>query len=97
MTGVSPVARLTLWSIHPRAGLRPECYPAGLRVAAPTQPRRVGAGQRWIAHLVKDGQVVSSKSGEDVALTGEAIERMRRFLDFASSEAQKAEAYKADR
>ena len=57
----------------------------------------VGAGQRWIAHLVKDGQVVSSESGEDVALTGEAIERMRRFLDFASSEAQKIEGYKAER
>lgn len=52
----------------------------------------VGAGQRWIAHLVKDGQVVSRESGEDVALTSKAIERMRRFLDLASNEAHEIEA-----
>ena len=52
----------------------------------------VGAGQRWIAHLVKDGQVVSRESGDDVALTSESTERMRRFLDLASNEAHEIEA-----
>ena len=57
----------------------------------------VGAGQRWIAHMVKDGQVVSRESGDDVALTCEAIERMRTFLDLASSEAREIEENKIER
>ncbi len=52
----------------------------------------VGVGQRWIAHLVKDGQVVSRESGDDVALTGDAIGRMRSFLDLAANEAHEIEA-----
>lgn len=39
LAGVSPVARLTLWTIHPLARLRPEYCPANLQVAPPMQPR----------------------------------------------------------
>ena len=47
--------------------------------------------------MVKDGQVVSRESGDDVALTCEAIERMRTFLDLASSEAREIEENKIER
>ena len=47
----------------------------------------LGAGRRWIVHLVEDNQVIARESGDDVTLTCEAIERMRRFLDLASSKA----------
>ena len=57
----------------------------------------IGVGQRWIAHMVKDGQVVSRESGDDVALTCEAIEHMRKYLDLASSKAHEIEANKTKR
>lgn len=52
----------------------------------------LGSGQRWIAHLLKDGQVVARENGDDVTLTCEAIERMRKFLDIASREAHEIES-----
>lgn len=37
-------------------------------------------GRRWIAHLADDGQVEMRAGGADVALTGEAVRRLRTFL-----------------
>lgn len=38
------------------------------------------AGRRWIAHLVKDKQIEARSDGDDVVLTGEAVDRLRRYL-----------------
>ena len=37
-------------------------------------------GRRWIAHLVKDGQIEGRHDGEDVVLTATAIDRLRDYL-----------------
>ncbi|RYE94312.1 MAG: hypothetical protein EOO77_44310 [Oxalobacteraceae bacterium] len=41
----------------------------------------INTGQRWLYQLAKDGQIESRRSGEDVNLTGEAINRLRQYLD----------------
>lgn len=43
----------------------------------------VTIGRRWINHLVSDGQIEARHDGEDVALTADAIQNMRTFLDKA--------------
>lgn len=37
-------------------------------------------GRRWINHLVKNALVEAREDGDDVILTGDAIDRMRRYL-----------------
>lgn len=40
-----------------------------------------GVGSRWLNHLVEIGQVQAAGSGDDEALTIDAVEGMRTFLD----------------
>lgn len=48
------------------------------------------AGRRWILHLVGDGQVFDRSDGEDVILTPQAISHLRRFLDEAHAQGNRA-------
>ena len=41
-------------------------------------------GRRWLAHLVKDGQIEARENGDDVRLTPSAVANMRIFLDQAN-------------
>ena len=38
-------------------------------------------GRRWLAHLVKDGQIESHSDGDDIHLTARSIAAMRDYLD----------------
>ena len=38
-------------------------------------------GRRWLAHLVKDGQIESHGDGNDIHLTARSIAAMRDYLD----------------
>ena len=42
-------------------------------------------GRRWIMYLVKDSQIEARADCDDVALTADAITRMRTFLDRADA------------
>ncbi|WP_093400316.1 hypothetical protein [Sphingomonas sp. OK281] len=44
-----------------------------------------GAGQRWLAHLVADGQIEPYTDGGAIALTASALDRMEGFLRDASA------------
>ena len=44
-----------------------------------------GVGQRWLAHLVADGQIEPHAAGGTIALTPSALERMEGFLRDASA------------
>ncbi|RYF38045.1 MAG: hypothetical protein EOO38_25405 [Cytophagaceae bacterium] len=37
-------------------------------------------GRHWIRHLVKDDKIEAREDGGDVVLTGDAIDRLRRYL-----------------
>lgn len=50
------------------------------------------SGRRWIAHLVADDQITARSDGDDVILSSGAVERMRTFLEEASTEAHEVEA-----
>lgn len=43
----------------------------------------LGAGRRWIGHLIKDGQIDDRQDGDDVILTQQGVSRLREFLDQA--------------
>lgn len=43
------------------------------------------AGQRWITHLLRDGQVAGRCDDDDVILTPAAISNLRKFLDDAKA------------
>lgn len=44
----------------------------------------LGVGQRWLAHLVEDSQIEPYSTGEALALTRPALDRMQKFLRMAS-------------
>lgn len=40
----------------------------------------MNVGRHWITHLVKDNKIEARKDGGDVVLTGDAVDRLRRYL-----------------